>query len=116
MMIAAAVSTNGSRLTADRLCTGCEFGDKSPVCRSVQLSNCSDSYVNSTCCLLCADYRAPAETTTSPTTTLSTTTSTPTPTTTTAGNTVVTCKIKHVQKCFRAVAASRGYAVDVKML
>jgi len=28
--------------------------------------------------------------------------------------TVVTCKIKHLQKCFRAI--SPGYAVDVKML
>ena len=56
-------------------CTGCEFGDKSPICQSVQLSNCSDSYINSTCCLLCASYRWPT------TTTISTTIQ-PTPTST----------------------------------
>jgi len=69
-------------------CAGCRFGNKSPVCRGLRLSNCSDSYINQTCCLLCANYHPPRVTTTLPTTTPSTTLPTSTP----SGDKTVECR------------------------
>jgi len=98
------------------LLAGCEFGDRSPVCGGLRLTNCSDSYVNSTCCLLCIDYRSPAPPTTTLSTTLTTSTlstttltssttttssTTATPTTTTTTTTTTTAPTGDVTPAFR---------------